>query len=81
MCGTIIFLIRNRLRLKTFEPFRFTNQNSKQDYYYFTKDKLMKAEYFNGLKKPIKRESNVSLNWLLNNRCKIRRVEDVYEKS
>ena len=78
MCRTIIFLIRKRLRLKTREPFRFTNQNSKQDYYYFTNTQLMKAEYL-GLKKPIKRPSNVSLNWLLDKRCKIRRCDDGME--
>lgn len=76
MYRLIIFLVRKRLRLKVGEPFRFTNQRSKLDYYYFTKKRLVKAEYQKGQDKPFKRTSNVSFNWLIDKDCKIRRCDN-----
>ena len=65
----IIFLIRWRLGLKKYQHFRFTNQNSKKAFYYFTSENLIKSwhntEYLSG----------VSLNWLLNNDCEIEKLD------
>ena len=38
----ILFLIRRRLGLKKNERFRFANQRSKLDYYFFTEDTVKK---------------------------------------
>lgn len=62
----VIFLVRKRLGLKLYQPFRFGNQKHGFDYYYFTKDGLMKFRddidicYL----------SSISLNWLLADGCK-----------
>lgn len=61
----IIFLIRLRLHLKKGQKFQFDNQKT-DAIYWFTEEALMKTE--NGLRY----ESGVSLNWLLNEDCKIR---------
>lgn len=63
----IIFLVRKRLGLKKNERFQFTNQKTR-DIYYFTGESLMKIEYISG---GVIRPSGVSLNWLLNDDCKI----------
>lgn len=63
----IIFLVRRRLGLKKEERFQFTNQKTK-DIYFFTDTELMKAEYITG---GVIRPSRVSLNWLLDDTCKI----------
>lgn len=67
----IMFLIRTQLKLKKYERFRFYNQKSKIDIYYFTDRAVMKI-----CDDGIHRESSVSLNWLIGNRCII---EKVYE--
>ena len=75
----IIFLIRRYLGLKKCEDFRFNNQKSKTDIYYFSTTSLMKTEF---KKDEVDiHESNVSLNWLLDERCKIHKVptEEVAE--
>ena len=69
----IIFLIRKRLGLKKEQPFRFTNQRLKEEYYYFTKDKVMKCNIHGEID-----DSTVSLNWLLNDKCEIKIIEHVY---
>lgn len=83
----ILFLIRRRLGLKKGERFRFDNQKSKFDEYFFTDTELMKFEpkfvpYRNDAKWEIEqgvnahyRPSSVSLNWLLNDECKITKCE------
>ena len=63
----IIFLIRRRMGLKLFQGFRFDNQKSTA-IYYFTPTGVMKA-YDNEVK-----PSNVSLNWLLCDKCRINRL-------
>lgn len=67
----IVWLIRTRLCLGIEEPFQFVEQNNKGEYYYFTKDKLMKYTP----KYDFRRESSVSLNWLLNDDCRIIKIE------
>ena len=60
----IIFLIRKKLGVKTKQKFRFTNQKS-DAFYYFTKDRIMKESYGRTT------DSNVRLNWLLDDECKV----------
>ena len=64
----IIFLVRRRLGLKKEQEFRFTNQKTKA-IYYFTNEGLIKTEHY--LSGDITCQSGVSLNWLLNDKCKI----------
>lgn len=64
----IIFLVRRRLGLNKFEMFEFENQSSDVNYYYFTSDSIIKVTPYKT--KP----SNVSLNWLLNDECKIKKL-------
>ena len=63
----VIFLVRKRLGLKRFEEFQFVGQKT-DAVYYFTRDEILKND---GLKTA---PSSVSLNWLLNDKCAIRRV-------
>lgn len=65
MTRLIIFLVRKRLGLKRYEYFRFTNQKSNARYY-FTETNVMKD--WCGVIEP----SSVSLNWLLDKKCKVR---------
>ena len=60
----VIFLIRKRLGVDCMQMFKFSNQK-KEAYYWFTRDTLMKVE--NGVAMP----SNVCLNWLLDDKCKV----------
>lgn len=69
----IIFLIRKKLGLKRNECFRFANQASSKNFYYFDTDCLMKMHWFGDSYTP--RESTCSLNWLLNDDCKIVKVD------
>lgn len=66
----IIFLIRKRLGLNPYQKFRFTNQKTK-DTYYFTNDRLMKIVYSDYYVVPSPVSSSVSLNWLLDSRCEV----------
>lgn len=61
----IIFLIRKRLGLKLGERFRFTNQKSKYDKYYFDRNRLVKLLYCDSDLPHLNMDSSVSLNWLL----------------
>lgn len=63
----IIFLICKKLGLKKNELFRFSNQRE-QSVYYFTDTALMKIKYGYADK------SGVSLNWLLDDECKIEKM-------
>lgn len=63
----VIFLIRKKLGLKKYEVFRFTGQKTDATYY-FTESNLMKN--WRGQKML----SGVSINWLLDEECKIDRV-------
>lgn len=60
----IVYLIRKRLGLKTHELFKFVGQKSDATYY-FTEDSVMKI--WNG----VTEKSGVSLNWLLDEDCKV----------
>ena len=65
----IMFLIRKKLGVKKGQLFRFMNQKSKA-WYYIGDEYLVKVCF----KEPKKIEkSNVSLNWLLDDECSIKR--------
>ena len=72
MTKLIIFFMRRRFGLKKNQHFRFTNQHSTHDTYYFTSDRLMKSAgpYH------IIMESNVKFNWLMSNDCKIEKINN-----
>lgn len=74
MTKLIIFLIRRKLGLKKGEEFQFANQKSKIDRYYFTDTTLMKRHWeLNG---PCwEKKSNVKLNYILSDGCKIVKCE------
>lgn len=63
----VIFLVRKRLGLKKYEHFQFDNQKS--DATYFFSDAVVMKDTGNTV-----RMSTVSLNWLLNDDCKITKV-------
>ena len=69
MRRAIIFLTRKKLGLKKYEQFRFIGQKSNA-VYYFTESNLMKYWREQTML------SGVSLNWLLDNNCKLERVTD-----
>lgn len=64
----IIFLLCKKLGVKKHEKFRFTNQRSKTEYYYFNDEMLCKNTRY-GVER-----STVSLNWLLDPECVIVKV-------
>lgn len=68
----IIFLIRMKLHLRKGEQFQFDNQKT-DSVYWFTEGALMKMEH------GFRYESSVSLNWLLNKDCKIRKAPYLYK--
>ena len=65
----ILFLIRKRLHLKKYELFTFEGQKSKTQYY-FTNDGLIRVWIISGKTE----KSNVKLNWILSDECKIKKV-------
>lgn len=65
----IFFLIRKRLRVGLWEAFRFVGQKSNA-IYFFTEDAVMKE--WRGTQE----KSGVSLNWLLDNECKVELVDE-----
>ena len=70
----IIFLVRRRLGLKKNEGFQFTNQKSDNEYYMFTDKCIVKIIAHKKTGRLSSCVSNVSLNWLLNDGCEIRKV-------
>ena len=64
----ILFLIRRRLGVKKYQPFKFTNQKT-DDWYFF--DNLCLLKDTGGCVEG----SGVSLNWLLHTECKIKIVD------
>lgn len=68
----ILFLVRRRLGLKKREAFRFSNQKSGYNFYFFDDDGIIKCDPVFNLTK----YSNVSLNHLLSSECKIVKIEE-----
>jgi hypothetical protein len=66
----IIFLIRLKFGLKAYEKFKFSNQKT-DNWYYFTRTGLTKYEAAKQKFMP----SNVKFNWLMDDKCKIIRIE------
>lgn len=64
----ILFLLRKKLGVRFYEYFQFDNQKSGACYY-FTEDGVMKRNENNSIQR-----SSVSLNWLLDSRCKVHKV-------
>ena len=70
----ILFLIRRRLGLRKWELFMFTNQKT-NDLYFFSEEGLFK-HYCSGDRWGwCTVKSSVSLNWLLNEKCQINKLE------
>lgn len=68
----ILYLIRKKLGVKKFQKFRFVNQKSKTDRYYFTGRQLLKEWHvFDNCVYKYVRPAHVSLNWLIDKDCKI----------
>lgn len=70
----ILFLLRRKLGLKKHEEFQFTNQRSTRDYYFFGDKCLVKYEYDEQKGMFELKKSSVSLTWLLDPECKIRKI-------
>lgn len=70
----VLFLLRKKLKVKKGDAFQFTNQRSERDYYFFTNEYLMKDEYIADKNMFELKRSTVSLNWLLDPECKIRKM-------
>lgn len=66
----VIFLLRKRLGVKKFEMFIFCNQKSSSVYYFGDED-VMRVDLGDGRVE----YSRVSLNWLLNDECKVTTVD------
>ena len=64
----IVYLVRKRLGLKKYEYFRFANQRSNA-VYWFAETQVLKSITVGS--NQVITLSNVSLNWLLNNDCKV----------
>lgn len=69
----ILFLIRVKLGVKKYEKFQFTNQRSERDFYFFNSSACWKVE-FDEEGRPSTGLSHVSLSWLLDPDCKIRKI-------
>ena len=67
----IIFFLCKKLGVKKYDTFRFNNQRSKINVYYFTDNALLKID----VEKRELRDSNVKLNWLLDKDCKVTKSE------
>ena len=65
--------MRLKLGLKKYERFQFTNQKNDKDMYYFSDTSLIKMKVYKGTNYDIQL-SGVSLNWLLDDECEIRKV-------
>lgn len=73
----VLYLVRKKLGLRKGEGFRFTNQISKDDVYFFGVKAIYKR-YFTPYWGWQTKRSSVSLNWLLDDECEIERVGEVY---
>ena len=69
----IIFLLRKRLGVRKFEYFTFSNQKSNSVYYFGDED-IMRVDLNDGQVE----YSRVSLNWLLNDDCKVTTVDNTF---
>lgn len=70
----ILFLIQKKLGVKKFEQFQYTNQTEPDVWYYIGQTRIIKV-YSDDEGNTREAHSNVSLNWLLDDRCKIIKKE------
>lgn len=63
----VLFLIRKKLGLRKYECFKFNNQKT-EAVYYFTESNIVKSWRGQTML------SGVSVNWLLDDNCKIEKV-------
>lgn len=68
----VIFLIRIKLGLRKYEHFQFVGQKNSHDYYFFTNIGLVKYVSSTCCFKA----SHVGLNWLLDDECEIKKLND-----
>ena len=71
----VLFLIRKRLGVKEGQKFYFRNQKDKQDRYAFEGKRLVKYPNFGR-----KRNSSISLNWIISNRARKTIIVEDYSK-
>lgn len=64
----IVYLVRKHLGLKKYQYFRFSNQKSKT-VYWFGDRQILRSEKAGS--NQVITLSDVSLNWLLDERCKV----------
>lgn len=64
MIRLILFLIRLRLGVRKYEPFRFSNQKENNEYMFTDYNLLKYNTHF-------VKKSDVSLNWLISKECKV----------
>ncbi len=78
MVRLILFLVRRKLGLKNHEYFRFSNQKTNNLYYIDDRAvwKIQPRHTSYGTVIHDVKLSNVSINWLLGDRCKIEKVEE-----
>ena len=69
----IVYLIRKRLGLKKYQCFRFNNQKH-DNVYWFADTQILKSEPLGSAQ--VITLSSVSLNWLLDDRCRITPLSD-----
>ena len=71
----LILLILLKFRLKRWQCFKFTNQKSAVNKYYFNENKLMRIGYVDNNRTRFYHPSNVSLTWMLfSPKCKIIKI-------
>lgn len=71
----VLFLVRKKLGLKKFERFRFANQKSKTNWYFFGDYYIWKVVSYDGCAINRAAQSSVSLNYLLSGECKVVKVQ------
>ena len=70
-----IYLLRKKFGLKKFQPFRFENQKSEHDFYYFTNWGIKKCEFTADKVITAKIvDSDVGFDWLINRDCRISKI-------
>ena len=69
MTKLILFLIRIKLGVKKNQDFKFKNQKHTSDYYYISDTAIYKVS------KGKVNKSNVSVNWMLDQRCELVKMD------
>lgn len=75
-----IYLLRKKFGLKKFQPFRFENQKSEHDFYYFTNWGIKKCEFTVDTVSESQKifakivDSDLGFDWLINRDCRISKI-------